>query len=113
MTDTNEHVADQETWAVVEVMGHSRYAGRVSQDSTFGPGMLRVEVPACEELGLPAFDKWLSAASLFAVTPCSREFAIAAAKRFRARPFALVELQDLTTSRPALGCDSGDYDDDL
>lgn len=37
-------VGVEDVWAIVELMGHSRTAGRISQPGNFG-GMLRVDVP--------------------------------------------------------------------
>lgn len=34
-----------ERWAIVEIMGHHRIAGRISQVEEFGAVLLRVEVP--------------------------------------------------------------------
>jgi hypothetical protein len=44
-------------WAIVEVMGHARYAGRVSEYSELGVPLVRVEVPAVN--GEPGFEKLL------------------------------------------------------
>jgi hypothetical protein len=50
---------EQEMWAIVELMGHGRTAGRISRLSDFG-GMLRVDVPTedgtyrTEFYGMPA-----------------------------------------------------------
>ena len=89
----------RETWAVVEVMGHSRYAGRVSQHTALGGAMIRVEVPAVD--GIPAFEKLLSPQSIFAITPCTEALATECAKRFRSRPFTLLDLPELCR-RPSL-----------
>ena len=32
-------------WAIIELMGHIRYGGRVGKDSQFLTAMLRVDVP--------------------------------------------------------------------
>lgn len=79
-----------ELWAIVEVMGHSQYAGRVSEYSALGVPLVRVEVPASGDQ--PAFEKLLGAASIFRVTPCTEEVARAAAEQFAVRPLALVSL---------------------
>jgi len=84
--------ADQpaDIWAIVEVMGHSQYAGRVSEFTGLGVPLVRVEIPAIE--GQPAHEKLLGAASIFRITPCTEQAAIAAAKQFRVSPLALVNL---------------------
>jgi len=38
------HIDQTEIWAIVELMGHARTAGRISQPGTYG-GLLRVDVP--------------------------------------------------------------------
>ena len=38
-----------ECWAIVEVMGHSRYAGRVTEQAIGGCAFVRVDVPAVGE----------------------------------------------------------------
>jgi hypothetical protein len=109
MTDQPNH----ETWAVVEVMGHSRYAGRVSQHTALGGAMIRVEVPAID--GIPAFEKLLSPQAIFAITPCTEALAVECAKRFRSRPFTLLDLPELCRApkRPLLEHEDDDPDDDL
>ena len=42
-----------ELWAVVEVMGHSRYAGKVSEYAELGVPLVRVEIPVRPEARLP------------------------------------------------------------
>ncbi len=36
---------DFDTWAVVEVMGHNTYAGRVTEQAIGGASFIRVDVP--------------------------------------------------------------------
>jgi hypothetical protein len=77
-------------------MGHSRYAGRVSEYSELGVPLVRVEVPAVGDQ--PAFEKLLGGASIFRITPCSEEAAREAAKQFRVRPLSLVRLPSVEPS---------------
>lgn len=77
-------------WAIVEVMGHTRYAGRVSEYTGLGVPLVRVEVPAVD--GVPRFEKLLGASAIFRITPCDEAAATEAAKQFRVRPLSLVHL---------------------
>jgi len=43
-TDTPTTAAPDE-WAIVEIMGHLRRAGRISEVARFGANLLRVDVP--------------------------------------------------------------------
>ena len=80
----------EETYAIVEVMGHSVYAGRVAPDTSMGTPMVRVDVPVIEEL--PAFTKLIAPGSLFAITPCTKEAAERAARACRARPVTVLDI---------------------
>ena len=71
-------------WAVVEVMGHSRYAGRVTEQAIGGCAFVRVDVPAVNDR--LAFTKLLGQGSIFAITPCSEEVAKAVAAQSYAKP---------------------------
>jgi len=105
MTENTETAA-QDTWAIVEIMGHSRYAGRVSQDAALGVALLRIDVPEVD--GLPAFTKLFGAASIFAVTLCTEEAARQAAAQFHSRPAALLDVP----TTPRLATDEFDpYDE--
>ena len=85
-------------WAIVEVMGHARYAGRVSEYSELGVPLVRVEVPALNDQ--PAFEKLLGASAIFRITPCTEEAATLAAKQFAVRPLSLVHLPSAAPSDP-------------
>ena len=70
-------------WNVVEVMGHRRHAGRTREVERFGIKMIRIDVPV---KGNPDAHGWTShfypGGSLFGVTPCTREAALAANKPY-------------------------------
>lgn len=97
------------SWAIVEVMGHGRFAGFVTAEAIAGP-MLRVDVPEVD--GRPAFTKYLAPSSLFAVTPCTEQSAREAAKQFRARPVSMFEMPMLAGPRQAHFFDDDNDDDD-
>ena len=90
-----------EMWAIVEVMGHSQYAGRVSEYSELGVPLVRVELPETENQ--PAFEKLLGASAIFRITPCTEDVARAAAERFCVRPLSLVALPTREPAMPAVG----------
>ena len=82
MSGTEAIEAHRDVWAIVEIMGHSRFAGRVSEDASLGVPLLRVDVPAIGEA--PAFTKMFGAGSIFGVTLCTEAAAREAAAQFRA-----------------------------
>jgi hypothetical protein len=57
MTDATETVDQHEgwEWAIVEIFGHRRHAGRTREEERFGAKMLRIDVPV---KGDPATNGW-------------------------------------------------------
>ena len=78
-----------ECWAVVEVMGHSRYAGMVTEQAIGGCAFVRVDVPAVD--GRLPFTKLLGQGSIFAITPCSEEAAKAVAAQCYDKPVTIYQ----------------------
>ncbi len=85
-----------ECWAVVEVMGHNTFAGRVTEQAIGGASFVRVDVPAVEATRYyPAqagFTKFLGAGSIYAITPCTEDVVRAVAAQRRVTPVSLVDL---------------------
>jgi len=70
-----------EGWALVEVMGHHKFAGKVTEATIAGAGFLRLDVP--ESVGQQAFTKFISPAALYALTPVSEDVARGLAASYR------------------------------
>ena len=68
-----------ETWAVVEVCGHQKYAGFVTEQAIGGASFVRVDVPEVSDH--EAFSKLFGAAAIYSITPCSEELAKVVAER--------------------------------
>ena len=107
-------------WAVVEMMGHVRIAGYVTEETRFGAALGRVDIPqpvnpcqACDSTGkvLPLGEgstcpecggtgklgggmltQFFSGASLFRMTPCSEEVAREVAARCVTAPVSAFEM---------------------
>lgn len=62
-----------QTWAIVELMGHVKSAGMVSEETHFGTVLLRLDVP--ESNGNPARTEFYGGSALFRLTPCTEEVA--------------------------------------
>lgn len=106
-----------ESWGIVEVMGHSRYAGFISESSIGGAAFIRVDVPETKGESwhdpCPAFTKFLGSSSIFAITPTTEDLARRAAEKFGSRPITVVDLTPVPArSLPPPSEDDLDDEDD-
>lgn len=79
----SEEQAKFDQWAIVEVMGHKKYAGRVTEQQLAGAALVRVDVPEVKvgERVHPAFTKLVGVGSIYMLTPVTEELARKAAAR--------------------------------
>lgn len=77
----SEQGAKFEEWAVVELFGHQRIAGMVSEATIGGCPFVRVDVPATAE-GRKAYTKYLGSGAIYGLTPCEEAVARIAAHEF-------------------------------
>lgn len=83
-------------WFIVELMGHRRLAGRVTEHTLAGAGFLRIDVPGPEDD--PIATQFFLPASIYALTPTTEEMARRVAASCRVEPVKEWELPP----RPAL-----------
>ena len=85
---TTEPQNDGWEWAIVEVMGHRRHAGRTREEERFGAKMIRVDVPI---KGDPVANGWEShfygGGSIFSMAPCTEAVARKMAEANRPRAY--------------------------
>lgn len=73
-----------ESWAIVELFGHNRIAGKCSEQNVAGSNMLRIDVPETEKN--PAFTRLLGHAAIYAINPVTEEVATHWAKMLHCAP---------------------------
>lgn len=93
MNETKE--ATYEGWAIVELMGHRRYGGRVREQSMFGANMLRIDVPNGDGDADGFTTHFYGGQTIYGLHPTSEELARALAKRSRPEPISAWELPKL------------------
>lgn len=95
-----------EHWCVVELMGHQRIAGKVSEATLFGGTLMRVDVPDTERR--KGFTKFYGTTAIYAITPVEEAIAKALANSFDQRP---IEEWRLAHMLPAGNSESGEDDE--
>jgi hypothetical protein len=79
-------------WAIVEIMGHQKFAGRVSEQIVAGSALLRIDIPAQgEQVG---FTKLFGMSSVYAITPTTEQIATAVASKLRQVPIGIYDLPE-------------------
>lgn len=58
-----------EQWAVLELMGHRRLAGLLSEQTIAGAAFLRIDIPSDTEI--PKATQWYAPGAVYAITPCT------------------------------------------
>lgn len=73
-----------EIWAIVELFGHNKIAGKVSEQTIGGSSMVRVDVPDTE--ASPKFTRLLNVSAIYAINPVTEEVAVGYAGRLQSKP---------------------------
>lgn len=101
-----------EGWAILELMGHRRLAGYVSEQEMAGTVMLRIDVPGDGGgEGQVAATQFYGGASIYCLTPTTEEVAKKVARGSQPAPVQRWELRDDRTL-PASSHHLEDDDDD-
>src|SRR3990167_3951700 len=100
-----------EAWGIVDLFGHTRLAGRISEQTIGGETFIRVDVPNCEGFHTRLFGK----GAIYCMSLTDEAIARNTAKRSEARPVSAYEFRDLLADNrpqiPAVIDNDGDLDD--
>jgi hypothetical protein len=113
----DERQARFDGWAVVEILGHQRYAGYVTTEAYGQAVLFRIDVPALDEReritkrpgygsngnywpagttvkegATTAYTKLVGAGSIYCITPCDKDAALKAVEEIQPRPLMTVQL---------------------
>lgn len=81
------------TWCILELMGHRRLAGRVSEATIAGQSLLRVDVPGPGDQAL--MTQYYSPSAIYSLTPTTEEVARELARRWTEPPATPFDLRAL------------------
>lgn len=99
----NDDTKAFDQWAIVELMGHVRLAGRLTEETHFGTALGRIDIPAGDDG--ETVTQYFGGGSIYRITPVSEEAARQVARMARPAPIYRLEL---TQRVPA----SEEYEDD-
>jgi hypothetical protein len=106
-----------ESFALVELFGHNRMAGKVTEQSIGGATFIRVDVP--ETSKQPGFSRMLNPSAIYAINPITEEAMNELAKNLDKAPIQAWDIREtVQKAKLALEQPKDDYnpefeDDDL
>lgn len=86
-----------EIFAIVELFGHTKIAGRVTEQNIAGTNMLRVDVP--ETKSNPPFTRFFGSAAIYAINPVTEEVADAYAERLSVQPIQVYDINGMVEKK--------------
>jgi hypothetical protein len=84
-------------WCIVELFGHQRIAGRVTEQTLGGCAFVRVDVPAIGDI--PGYTRLFGQGAIYAINPVTEEVSRAAATSYRVVPVSPYEIPELRMLR--------------
>lgn len=104
-----------ETWAIVELLGHQRIAGFITEQPVAGTNMLRVDVPETHQS--PSFTRLIGGSAIYAINPCTEEVAKYVAANLNVKPIESWDINKVIAKRNELPANAatnhtGDGDED-
>lgn len=81
-----------EVTAVVELFGHQRMAGTVTEQTIGGGSFIRIDVPETDQQ--PAFSRLVNPSAIYAINPVTPEVMMEMAKKIQNKP---IESWDIRT----------------
>ena len=64
-------------WAILELMGHRRLGGRISEATIAGGAFIRIDIPHPNAIGMFRASQFYSPSAVYAITPTTEEIASA------------------------------------
>jgi len=76
-----------ESYCIVELFGHQKIAGKVTEQTIGGQGFVRVDVPETKRFS--AFTRFFGTGAIYSMTPVSEEIAMKAAQSIYVEPVTI------------------------
>lgn len=95
-----ETIEKFEAWALLELFGHNRIAGKVTEQTIGGGSFVRVDVPETSES--KTFTRLLNPSAIYAINPVTEEVARGLAESIKSKPIQLWDARDIFDRLEAL-----------
>lgn len=82
-----------ESWCLVELFGHQKIVGKVTEATLAGGAFLRVDVPAFE--GDKAFTRFYGPGAIYSINPVTEEIAMGLLRNYRHEPVSRFDLPQI------------------
>jgi len=110
--ETNTKTFD--SWCIVELFGHSKIAGRCTEQNIAGTNFLRVDVPETDQQ--PAYSRLFGSAAIYAINPVDEITARLFVKQLNVGPVSIYSGETFTekylSAKAALPPSSNNDDED-
>jgi len=93
MSEKTNNKPSFEEWCLVELFGHQKIVGKVSEATMAGGAFLRVDVPAFN--GQAAFTRFYGPGSIYSISPVSEQIARDLMATYRNEPVSRFELPQI------------------
>lgn len=90
-------------WAIVEIFGHQRIAGKLTQQNVGASALFRIDVP--ETKRAHAFTRFYSPGAIYSISPVTEEIARMLAEKIDCGPINAWDMRQLRAPRLSEGAD--------
>ena len=95
--------------AVVELFGHNRMAGKVTEQTIGSASFIRIDVP--ETTQQPKFTRLVNPSAIYAINPVTEEVMLAMAEGISSKPIESWDIRTMQQKLLALGKNNDDNDE--
>jgi hypothetical protein len=98
MNNETKPESEFKEWALLELFGHQRIAGLVTEAKIGSGAFVRVDVP--DDLGKTRFTKFYNPSAIYAITPVDKQIAIGLAVSMAVEPVTRYDIAKLGLQPP-------------
>lgn len=87
-------------WCIVELFGHTKIAGKCTEQNIAGTNMLRVDVP--ETTSQPTFTRFFGSSAIYSINPVDEETCKFMAEKIQVKPIESWNISEIVKKNHAL-----------